>query len=94
MQHAALRAAFGFVGLLWVNAVFFGHLGFLKTAAARGKCFGVTYFLVRGDPSSFEYDRITRNKVFRFYSMFIKKFLKWYSVSYQMFIQCLFINGI
>ena len=37
MQHAALRAAFGFVGLLWVNAVFFGHLGFLKTAAARGK---------------------------------------------------------
>ena len=36
----------------------------------------------RGDPSTFEYDRITRNKVFRFYSMFIK----WYSVV----IKCLF----
>jgi hypothetical protein len=30
----------------------------------------------RGDLTTFEYDRITRNKVFRFYSMFIK----WYSV--------------
>ena len=30
----------------------------------------------RGDCTPFEYDGITRNKVFRFYSMFIK----WYSV--------------
>ena len=32
--------------------------------------------LERGDCTPFEYDGITRNKVFRFYSMFIK----WYSV--------------
>ena len=42
-------------------------------------------YLCRGDCTPFEYDGITRNKVFRFYSMFIK----WYSVV----IKCL-LNGI
>ena len=41
--------------------------------------------IFRGDCTPFEYDGITRNKVFRFYSMFIK----WYSVV----IKCL-LNGI